>query len=214
MSADTSGRRLERWPDGPIVGSTVGPGGSINVAGFGDTTHATGPLGGGQIGADWQTGRLVFGVEADADAANMRGENTCFSGLGGINCQHAISALGAITGRVGFAWDRSLAYAKGGGAWTDTSYNLLGNTGALTLGTGGTTLDRWGWTAGGGIEYALTNHWTALAEYDHVGVPSATVPFPSVAVINAHTISVKQSVNLFKLGVNYKLDWGAIVAAR
>ena len=122
------------------------------------------------------------------------------------NCQHAISALGAITGRVGFAWDRSLAYAKGGGAWTDTSYSLSGNTSALTLGTGGTTLDRWGWTAGGGIEYALTNHWTALAEYDHVGVPSATVPFPSVAVINTHTIGVKQSVNLFKLGVNYKFE--------
>jgi opacity protein-like surface antigen len=146
----------------------------------------------------------------------MRGENTCFSGLGGSNCQHAISALGAITGRVGFAWDRSLAYAKGGGAWTDTSYSLSGNTGALTLGTGGTTLDRWGWTAGGGIEYALTNHWTALAEYDHVGVPSATVPFPSVAVINTHPISVKQSVNLFKLGVNYKFelaDLSAIAAA-
>jgi hypothetical protein len=61
-----------QWSD-PFA-STVGPGGSINVAGFGDTTHATGPLGGGQIGADWQTGRVVVGVEADADAANMRGE--------------------------------------------------------------------------------------------------------------------------------------------
>ena len=162
-----------------------------------------------------KSGRLVFGVEADADAANMRGENTCFSGLGGINCQHAIIALGTITGRVGYAWDRSLAYAKGGGAWTDTSYNLLGNTGALRLGTGGTTVDRWGWTAGGGIEYALTNHWTVLAEYDHIGAPSATVPFPSVAVINTQTISVKQSVNLFKLGVNYKFELaglGAIAA--
>jgi opacity protein-like surface antigen len=86
---------------------------------------------------------------------------------------------------------------------------------ALRLGTGGTTLDRWGWTAGGGIEYALTNHWTAFAEYDHVGVPSATVPFPSVAVINTQAIGVKQSVNLFKLGVNYKFelaDLGAIAA--
>ena len=204
-----------QWSD--PFGSTVGPGGFLNVAGFGDVTHATGLLGGGQIGGDWQMGRFVVGVEADADAANMRGENTCFSGLGGINCQHAVSALGAITGRLGFAWDRSLAYAKGGGAWTDTSYNLLGNTGALTLGTGGTTLDRWGGTVGGGIEYALTNYWRALAEYDHIGVPSATVSFPSVAVINTQPIGVKQSVNLFKLGVNYKFELaglGAIAAAR
>jgi hypothetical protein len=42
------------------------------------------------------------------------------------------------------------------------------------------------------------------------------VPFPSVAVINTHTIGVKQSVNLFKLGVNYKFelaDLSAIAAA-
>ena len=80
---------IDRWP-----------GGFINVAGFGDRTHATGPLGGGQVGGDWQMGRFVVGVEADADAANMRGENTCFSGLGGINCQHA-SARSAPWGEVG-----------------------------------------------------------------------------------------------------------------
>jgi opacity protein-like surface antigen len=192
-----------QWSD-PFA--STAPLGFVNVAGFGDRTHATGPLGGGQIGGDWQMGRIVVGVEADADAANMHGENTCFSGLGGVNCQHVISALGAITGRVGFAWDRSLAYAKGGGAWTDTSYNVLGNTAALALGAGGTTLDRWGWTVGGGIEYALTNHWSALAEYDHVGISSADVPFPSVAVINTQQIGVRQSVNLFKLGVNYKFE--------
>jgi opacity protein-like surface antigen len=203
-----------QWSD-PFA--STAPLGFVNVAGFGDRTHATGPLGGGQIGADWQMGRVVVGVEADADAANMHGENTCFSGFGGVNCQHAISALGAVTGRVGFAWDRSLAYAKSGGAWTDTSYNLLGNTNALTLGAGGTTLDRWGWTLGGGIEYALANHWSALAEYDHVSVPAANVSFPSVAVINTQPIGVRQSVNLFKLGVNYKFELaglGAIAAAQ
>ncbi len=206
------GRSDAQWSD-PFASTTRL--GFVNVAGFGDTTHATGPLGGAQIGGDWQMGRLVVGVEADAAAANMHGENTCFSGLGGINCQHAINTLGAITGRVGFAWDRALAYAKGGGAWTDTSYNLLGNTIALALGSGGTTLDRWGWTVGGGIEYALGNHWSALAEYDHIGVPTATVPFPGVAVINTQPIGVRQSVNLFKLGVNYKFELaelGAVTA--
>ncbi len=201
----------DRWSD--PFGSTVGAGGFINVAGFGDQTHATGPLGGGQIGANWQTGPWVLGVQADASAADMRGENTCFSGLGGINCQHTVNSLGTISGRVGYAWDRSLAYVKGGGAWTDTTYDLLGNTGALTLGTGSTNLTEWGWTLGGGLEYALTNHWTALAEYDHIGMGSVTVPFPTVATVNTQSISVKQTVDLFKLGVNYKFDWAAPIVA-
>ena len=204
----------DHWSD--PFGSTVGRGGFDNVAGFGDTTHGTGPLGGGQIGANWQLGQIVLGVEADGSGAELRGENTCFSGIGGINCQHTVDALGTITGRIGFAWGRSLAYVKGGGAWTDTNYQLLGNTGALSLGTGSTTLDVWGWTVGGGIEYALTNHWTALVEYDHIGLPATVVAFPTVTTINAATISVRQTVDLFRLGVNYKFNLAslAVIAAR
>jgi opacity protein-like surface antigen len=200
----------DNWSD--PFGSTVVAGGGVNVAGFGNQTHATGPLGGGQIGANWQTGRWVFGVEIDASAAHLRGENTCFTGLGGIDCQHIVNSFGTITGRVGYAWDRSLVYVKGGAAWTNTTYNLFADTFMANLGTGSTTLDTWGWTLGCGIEYALTAHWTALAEYDHIGLPSTTVPFPIVAVINTQTISVKQSADIFRLGVNYKFDFASLTA--
>jgi hypothetical protein len=57
------------------------------------------------------------------------------------------------------------------------------------------------------LGFALTNYWTALAEYDHIGLPSTTVPFLAVAVINTQNIGVKQSINLFKVGVNYKFDF-------
>jgi opacity protein-like surface antigen len=134
----------DRWSD-PFA-STVGALGFINVAGFGDATRATGPLGGGQIGANWQTGSWVLGVQADASAADITGQNSCFTGLGGVLCGRTINALGTLTGRVGYAWDRSLAYVKGGGAWIDTTYSVFGNTNALTPGSGSTTLDNWGWT--------------------------------------------------------------------
>jgi len=117
-------------------------------------------------------------------------------------------AVDALTGRLGYAWDRSLAYVKSGGAWTDTTYSVFGNTNALSLGSGSTRLDNWGWTCGAGVEYAITNQWTTFAEYDHIGAFSTTVLFPTVAVINANSIAVKQSTNLFKLGVNYKFDFG------
>ena len=206
------GRSNDGWSD--PFGPTPAPLGSVNVAGFGDTIHAGGPLGGGQIGFNLQSGQWVFGVAADASAADLRGENTCFSGIGGINCQRVVNAFGAITGRVGYAFDRSLAYAKGGAAWTRTTYELNGNTGALTLGSGSTGMTSWGWTAGGGIEYALTSNWTTFLEYDHIGLSGTNVSFPPVAVINAQAISVRQRIDVVKLGVNYKFDWGAIVAAR
>ncbi len=197
------GRSDDRWSD--PFGSSPGAGGTVNVAGFGDTINATGPLGGGQVGANLQAGPVVLGVQADISAAHLRGENTCFSGLGGINCQRNINSIETVTGRIGLAWNRSLAYVKAGVAQTNDTFTLDGNTnGANALGTGDTRLNTRGWTAGGGVEYAVTDHWTALAEYDHIGLPSTTVPFPTVATINLQTIGVRQSVDLFKLGVNYK----------
>jgi len=193
----------DHWSD--PFGATNNPGGGINVPGFGDTIHGTGPLAGGGIGANWQTGSWVLGVQADASWADIRGENTCFSGIGGINCQRIVDAVSTVAGRVGFAWYRSLLYAKAGGAWVETTYNLNGNTNILVLGTGSTNATAFGWVVGGGIEYAFTNNWTTTFEYDHIGLGSVTVPFPTVGLVNAQSIGVRQSVDIAKLGLNYKL---------
>jgi opacity protein-like surface antigen len=142
----------------------------------------------------------------------MHGEDTCFSGIGGVNCEHTLDAIGTFTGRIGYAWGRALAYAKAGGAWSRTSYGLLADTNALRLGSGSTALDTWGWVVGGGVEYAFTSHWTAFAEYNHIGLPSTTVSFPTVAVIGAETINARQDVDLFKLGVNYKFNFASVAA--
>ena len=190
------------WSD--PFGSTPAPFGTANVAGFGDTIRANGPLGGGQIGFDVQTGSWVYGIAVDAAGADLRGENTCFSGLGGVNCERVVNALGTVTGRVGYAFNRSLAYAKGGAAWTRARYGLNANTSALNLGTANTGVTSWGWTAGAGIENALTDTWAVFLEYDHIGMADTSVPFPAVAVINSQSISVRQQVDLIKLGLNYR----------
>ncbi|HLH92411.1 MAG TPA: outer membrane beta-barrel protein [Xanthobacteraceae bacterium] len=196
----------DRWSD--PFGSDFIPagGGAANIAGFGDTTHATGPLGGGQIGLNFQIGNWVYGGELDATAAHLRGTNTCFSGIGGVNCTRNVNSLASITGRFGYAWNRALAYVKGGAALTDTTYALNANTGVLTLGTGNAGVSTWGWTIGGGVEYGLADHWTSFLEYDHIGIPSTSVTFPTVAVIGAQTIAVRQSIDLVRAGVNYRFD--------
>jgi hypothetical protein len=37
------------------------------------------------------------------------------------------------------------------------------------------------------------------------------VPFPTVALVNAQNISVRQWIDVVKLGVNYKLDLAGIL---
>jgi opacity protein-like surface antigen len=135
--------------------------------------------------------------------------------VGGVNCQRTVSALGTFTGRVGYAWGRSLGYVKAGGALIGVSYGLNGNNNAVTLGTGSSSGTAVGWTAGGGFEYALTDCWSTLLEYNYIGVSSTSVPLPTVAVIGASNAAVQQAINVVKLGVNYRFrtfNTGVVVA--
>jgi outer membrane immunogenic protein len=77
---------------------------------------ANGWLAGGQIGANYQVGSWVFGVEVDASGANLTGNSTCTSSALGVaftsNCQAKVDGVGTLAGRLGFAVDRALVYAR------------------------------------------------------------------------------------------------------
>jgi opacity protein-like surface antigen len=189
-------------PDNPNVAGAAPNG--YNAPRFGDMTHGTGPLAGGQVGYNVQRDRWVFGVQADASAADMRGENTCFSGVSGVNCQHTINALGSLTGRVGYAWDRALFYVKAGGAWANINYVINANTGLLTSGEPSTSATPWGWTLGGGLEYALDKHWSFNVEYAHKDF-SPSVSFTTLDRFRLNE-SIHQTVDTLTLGVNYRFN--------
>jgi opacity protein-like surface antigen len=180
--------------------------GLVNVPGFGDTIHGTGPVGGAQAGVDWQTGHWVFGIQGEWSAADLRGENTCFSALGGLNCQHVIKSIASATARIGFAWDRVLAFAKAGGAEATIEYTLLGETGGNSRGYDSETVSAWGWTAGGGLEYALTDHWTTMCEYEHTDLGAIVVSFPAIVRIRNQNPHIRQTIDTFKVGMNYRFD--------
>jgi hypothetical protein len=61
---------------------------------------------------------------------------------------------------------RTLLYVKGGAAWLDEQIDIATNNVFAVAPTG---LDgvRWGWTAGAGVERALTPAWSLLLEYDY-----------------------------------------------
>ncbi|WP_421612226.1 outer membrane protein, partial [Bradyrhizobium ottawaense] len=74
----------------------------------GDYADLGGAMLGGQIGINYQTGSWVLGLEASGYWANVQGTNTCFGAfpspqIAGFNCGSQIDALGALTGRVGYA---------------------------------------------------------------------------------------------------------------
>src|SRR6185436_12806005 len=58
----------------------------------------SGGLAGGQIGANYQAGSWVLGVEADASWADLTGNNACPTGIVGVsaNCSAKVDALGTF----------------------------------------------------------------------------------------------------------------------
>jgi hypothetical protein len=77
----------------------------------------------------WVAGKSVLiGLQADADAAGIRGGSSCFPQVPNVpqSCTTKIDALGTVTARFGAAFDRTLYYVLGGFAWEHERLNNPG----------------------------------------------------------------------------------------
>jgi outer membrane immunogenic protein len=168
------------WSD-PLVGTDSG------------RFHTNGALLGGQLGYNWQMGNVVLGLETDADWANLTGSGTggvCIADGGGA-CQTRQDWLGTTRARIGYAFGRWLPYVTGGAAYGDIKADQTNGTSTAT---------RFGWTAGGGVEYSLDRNWSAKVEYLHLDL--GTAGFFSAAN-GATNLSVPAIDNVVRAGINY-----------
>jgi outer membrane immunogenic protein len=185
------------------------------------TLSADGGFGGGQIGCNYQTGIVVWGVEADIQGSGIRdsfGPRLFTQPVGSLSvtASEKLKWFGTIRGRVGLAADRALFYVTGGAAFAKTQYNLFAvepeEGGNVTL-NGDTS--RSGYAVGGGIEVAFFGGWTAKAEYQYlnfgsIGPLNATavdrfgVPLDTTVTTNAF----RNDYHTIRFGLNYRFDWG------
>lgn len=101
---------------------------------------------------------MVFGVEADLGLGRFVGDDS--QAAGRIN-EIEINALATLRGRLGWAADNLLVYGTAGLAAASFAKREAGDPPiAAQLATG--------WTAGGGAELALDEHWRVRAEYLHI----------------------------------------------
>jgi len=131
-----------------------------------------GVIGGGQIGYDYMVSpSFLLGIEADVDGTLLKGSVLSIDGSN----QHSskLDAFGTVRGRVGFAQTNWLFYGTGGFAWSEGSVTRtqIATVAAVPpipapAGTVETTSNtRTGWAAGAGVEWGLTQNWTARVEY-------------------------------------------------
>lgn len=159
-------------------------------------------LAGGQIGFNYQFQSIVAGIEAQASWTRLEASNPNLLAPAFLTNHSKTDFIGTLAGRLGFAWDHALVYAKGGGAWAHDKF--FTSTGALPVAQTLTDTRR-GWMAGAGFEYAFTNNWSAKIEYDYLdfGRKRETLQ-PAAAGAGTFEYDVKQTIQLVKVGINYR----------
>jgi outer membrane immunogenic protein len=137
-------------------------------------------IGGGQFGCQYQWNSLVFGAEGTYSWSNLRQAQPSVL-LTNRERSIGIDQIGTATLRLGYAWDRTMLYAKGG--WATVRVNAR----ATNLATGQfSEFTDWsnGWTVGVGLEHVPWQHIVLGVEanfydatsFDHSGPDNVGVP--------------------------------------
>ena len=156
----------------------------------------------GQIGYRWQAGTWVFGLEAQGNWADFKGNNVSVFDPRFRN-ESKVDAFGLFTGQVGYAANNVLFYVKGGAAVTSNEYRSFANAnGALAGVTGDDT--RWGGTVGVGLEYGFAPNWSVGIEYNHLFLQDRTYTFTTPGGVFFSTDRIGQDIDLVTARLNYK----------
>ncbi|GLQ78500.1 porin [Mesorhizobium huakuii] len=190
--------------EAPVAASFDWTGAYIGVnagGGFGTFKHtatgspvsidvsASGFQGGVQAGYNWQSGQVVYGVETDFQAADIKGDLSFPVTL----LETKVDWFGTLRARIGYTpVDRFMIYGTGGLAYGH--FETAINNGSLS---GSKT--KAGWTLGAGAEYAINTNWTIKSEYLYTDLGKA-----DVINLGGNTLTDKIAFHTVRVGLNYK----------
>jgi outer membrane immunogenic protein len=197
--------------------------------GEGHSSHekltSSGFVAGGTVGFNYQfpTSNFVLGFEGDFDWSNIKGQfsegytenDGYYTYNNGFGSQ--LDWLATARARIGYAvttpFGNLLPYVTGGAAFGSVKTSSWENeTLDGDYSSGGVSVSHtWtGWTAGAGLEYAITQNLSFKAEYLYVDLGSHGINDLNPEVIPGEQISEHFTANIVRVGLNWRFgDWFA-----
>ena len=205
------------WGDNNGTIAYATPGGLLGDPSLGH--DAQGVIGGAHAGYNYQIDKFVIGVEGTVDPTTLD-RNVLLLGPDGladplnqygigntVNGSVQSTIQGAIRARAGYAFDRLLIYGTGGVAFAafKSYFQLYGVDVNLSPFDASDTRSssRVGWTAGGGVEYAINNNWSVFGEYRYSDFGHLT-DVPAIASGLTYTADRHLTQNQVQAGLSYK----------
>jgi outer membrane immunogenic protein len=162
---------------------------------------------GGQIGYNWQSGRVVYGIEGDINWVNAKA-SASFSPIPSpppVTATTRFDWFATIRGRLGVTMSPTMVYVTAGAAivhhkdkvtaaFFATSPDIVSNSTKVT------------WVAGGGVEHRLSSDWSVKAEGLVIGRTSETVS--NVRSGETYRSQFRHSAVIARIGVNRRFGAG------
>jgi len=160
-------------------------------------TNAGGFTIGATAGYNVDMGGFVIGAETDLQYAAVGNKGASYGST--YYPGDSDGYFGTIRGRLGVAFDRALVFGTGGFAYGDIGGNKALDT---ELGLHRDNDTNWGWTLGGGVEYAITDNFTAKVEGLYVNLDTKD----NYALSDRVDIRRDTEFGVVRAGVNYKFN--------
>ena len=122
----------------------------------------------------------------------------------GGNLEEQHQWIGSLHGQIGYAWNASLLYFKGGAAVANARNDLFTTVGGVGIASAERT--GWGGTVGVGWEYGFSPNWTAGIEYDYLFRTNNSNTFltPTLTPVTAVSVNTRSDVNMITARINYR----------
>jgi outer membrane immunogenic protein len=163
-------------------------------------------LAGGQLGYNYRTGNVVYGLEGDWSWTGYGQERDFDSEDSYVNSQ--MNWLATVRGRLGLAAGNAMAYVTAGVAFADLEYCASDITRVDRC--AGTSVDSAEWSgvspglvAGTGVEAAFAGNWSVKGEYLFVQMDTENVEYNRD---DKDDVDFSARAHLVRLGLNYHLN--------
>ena len=206
---------------GQPVGFGIAPADVAAIAAAGtQRLRASNFTGGGQLGYNLQFApNWLLGVETDVQYTGFRKtlSTTIVQPVSGLpaNVTENVNSdwLWTLRGRAGYVDGRSLFYATGGLAVANIQFAQTANfNNGASFNSGSVSQTKYGWTAGGGWEYAFASNWSAKIEYLYASLGSVAFVSANTASGARFTHTASLNENLLRIGLNYKFGGPGVAA--
>ncbi len=174
----------------------------------------SGFIGGIQLGYNYQVNQFVLGAEADFMGSSLSGTSespvlVIYNTIDNVSRTKVQQDwLGTVRLRAGYSVDKLLIYATGGLAYgqvkvsTTSTDTVVG--GSIDVWQGAKQTTKFGFAAGAGLEYALTNNWLIRAEYLYFNLGNANT-FATIADSDLYTrVNTRIDGNIVRAAISYK----------